>query len=57
MYFVMETLIPTVIYGSFKEDAIELSKEYPEHYKRVAETNGCIFVDAAKILEEMMEGE
>ena len=38
-------------YGSFKEDAIERSKEFPEHYKRVAETNGCIFVDAASYIK------
>ena len=38
-------------YGSFKEDAIERSKEFPEHYKKVADANGCIFVDAASYIK------
>ena len=36
--------------GAFDESAIERSKEFPEHYKKVADEKGCIFFDAAKYI-------
>ncbi len=38
-------------YGSFYENAIERSKEFPKYYKEVAERNGCVFVDAAEYIK------
>ncbi|MCR5661617.1 MAG: SGNH/GDSL hydrolase family protein [bacterium] len=35
-------------YGAFTEEAIAKSKKFPEYYKKVADSKGCIFVDAAK---------
>ncbi|MCR5195430.1 MAG: SGNH/GDSL hydrolase family protein [Pseudobutyrivibrio sp.] len=36
--------------GSFDESAIERSRQFPEHYKRVADEKGCVFFDAAKCI-------
>ena len=36
---------------SFDEDAIVRSKELPALYKKIADTQGCIFFDAAKVAE------
>ena len=41
-------LTSSPFYGSFSLDAIDRSRQFPEYYKRVAEANGCIFVDAAE---------
>ena len=38
-------------YGSFREDAIVRSKEFPDYYKKVADAYGCIFVDAASYIK------
>lgn len=37
-------------YGSFSEDAIEVSKKFPRYYKEVAEKNGCVFLNAAEYI-------
>ena len=46
-----EGMRESAFYGRFLEDAITRSKEFPEYYKRVADSNGCIFVDAAKYIK------
>lgn len=35
-------------YGAFYEDAIERSKQFPQHYMKVAEKHGCIYFNAAE---------
>lgn len=40
---------------SFDETAIERSKEFPKYYKEVAERNGCVFFDAAKVVKASKE--
>lgn len=37
-------------YGAFSDDAIERSKQFPEFYKNVADSEGCIFFDAARYI-------
>ncbi|MCR5410807.1 MAG: SGNH/GDSL hydrolase family protein [Lachnospiraceae bacterium] len=37
-------------YGAFNEDAIERSRQFPEHYRAVAEELGCIFFNAAEYI-------
>ena len=37
----------SAFYGSFLENAIGRSKEFPDAYRRLADTYGCIFFDAA----------
>lgn len=37
-------------YGAFYEDAIERSRQFPEHYRAVAEDLGCIFFNAAEYI-------
>ncbi len=37
-------------YGAFYEDAIERSRQFPVHYKRVAEEKGCLFFNAAEYI-------
>ena len=37
-------------YGAFYESAIDESRKFPENYKAVADTKGCIFFDAAKYI-------
>lgn len=34
-------------YGAFYENAIERSREFPNHYRKVAEEKGCVFFNAA----------
>lgn len=43
-----EGIRDSVFYGSFLEDAIDRSRQFPEFYKAVAEKYGCIFFDAAE---------
>ena len=38
-------------YGNFYENAIARSKEFPALYKKVADENGCIFVNAAEYIK------
>ena len=38
-------------YGSFTESAVERSREFPKWYKKVADENGCIFVNAAEYIQ------
>ena len=38
-------------YGSFYENAIDRSREFPKYYREVAEKYGCIFVDAAEHIQ------
>ena len=40
----------SAFYGSFNEDAIERSKEFPGYYKAVAEEKGCIFFNSAEYI-------
>lgn len=40
-------IMTSPFYGSFYEDAIERSKQFPQFYKKVADEEGCIFFDAA----------
>ena len=42
-----EGISTSPFYGSFYENAIERSRQLPPLYKKVAEDNGCIFVNAA----------
>ncbi len=42
-------------YGSFTEDAIKRSKEFPECYGKVADELGCIFFNAAEHIEPSKE--
>lgn len=37
----------SAFYGNFLENVIDRSKEFPEQYRRIAETYGCIFLNAA----------
>ncbi len=37
-------------FSSFSEDPIERSKQFKKYYKEVADTKGCIFLDAAKYI-------
>lgn len=41
--------------GSFDGTAIVRSKEFPKYYREVAERNGCIFFDAAKVVKASKE--
>jgi lysophospholipase L1-like esterase len=41
--------------GSFQEDSIARSGEFPKYYKRIAEEKGCIFLDAAEWVESSEE--
>ena len=45
----------SAFYGNFTEGAIGRSKEFPKYYKKVAESNGCIFVDAASYIKPSEE--
>lgn len=40
---------------SFDETAIDRSKEFPKYYREVAERNGCVFLDAAKVVAPSKE--
>lgn len=42
-----EGIRSSAFYGSFLENAIDRSREFPGWYRRVAERYGCIFFDAA----------
>ncbi len=42
-----EDISNSPFFGNFSENAIERSREFPKLYKKVADENGCIFVDAA----------
>ena len=46
-----EDIQTSAFYGRFKKDAIDRSKQFPKQYKRVADANGCIFVDAAMYIK------
>ena len=46
-----EDIKTSAFYGRFYEDAITRSKEFPKYYKNVADTNNCIFVDAAAYIK------
>ena len=46
-----EGIKDSVFYGSFLENAIDRSKEFPKYYKEVADRNGCIVLDAAKYIK------
>ena len=35
-------------YGAFVEESVAESRKFPEYYKKVADSKGCIFLDAAK---------
>ena len=37
-------------YGSFNENAIERSKEFPAYYKKVADEKGCEYLNAAEYI-------
>ncbi len=37
-------------YGAFTEDSIEESRKFPEYYKEVADSKGCIFFNAAQYI-------
>ena len=37
-------------YGAFFEEAVIESKKFPECYKKIADSKGCIFFDAAKYI-------
>ena len=43
-----EGIRTSAFYGNFLENAIDRSREFPKWYKKVAEENGCIFVNAAE---------
>ncbi len=34
-------------YGAFYEEAVEESKKFPEYYRKVADSKGCVFFNAA----------
>ena len=38
-------------YGTFYEDAVDRSRQFPQYYKKVAEQEGCIFFDAARYIQ------
>ena len=40
----------SVFASAFAPRSIEESKKFPEHYRRVAESKGCIFLDAAQYI-------
>ena len=42
-------------YGSFCENAIDRSREFPKWYRRTAEKYGCIFLDAARYINPSAE--
>ena len=42
-------------YGSFYENAVERSREFPKWYRKTAEKYGCIFFDAAKYIKPSVE--
>ena len=50
-----ERINESVFYGNFTEDAIGRSKEFSKYYKKVADSNGCIFVDAASYIKPSEE--
>ena len=46
-----EGISDSPFFGNFSENAIERSRQFPEYYKKVAEDNGCIFVNAAEHIQ------
>ena len=38
-------------YGSFMEDAIDRSRQFPRYYREVAERYGCVYLNAAEWIE------
>ncbi len=50
-----EGICSSVFYGSFREDAVQRSREFPKYYERVAEEYGCVFFDAAKYITASKE--
>ena len=46
-----EGIADSPFYGSFYENAIARSKEFPRYYKEVANRYGCIFVNAAEYIQ------
>ncbi len=46
-----EGIADSAFYGRFLENAIGRSREFPKWYRRVAEENGCVFVDAASVVK------
>ncbi len=46
-----EGLKDSVFYGSFYENAIDRSREFPKWYKKVADKYGCDFVNAAEYIQ------
>lgn len=44
-------IVQSPFFGSFDEGAIELSKELAAHYEKVAGEHGCVFMDAAALVE------
>ena len=42
-----EGIINSPFYGSFLEDSIERSREFPKYYGEIAKEKGCIFVKAS----------
>ena len=38
-------------YGSFLEDAIDRSRQFPRYYREVAERYGCVYLNAAEWIE------
>ncbi len=45
----------SAFYGSFYENAINRSKDFPKWYRKVADRYGCIFFDAARYIEPSRE--
>lgn len=50
-----EDIVHSPFYGSFYENAIGRSKEFPKWYQKVAEDYRCIFFNAAKYVEPSKE--
>ena len=46
-----EGITSSPFYGNFLENAIGRSREFPKWYKKVAEENGCVFVNAAEYIQ------
>lgn len=48
-------IVHSPFYGSFYENAVGRSKEFPKWYQKVAENCGCNFFDAAKYIKPSKE--
>ena len=38
----------SAFYGQFKEDAIHRSRQFPQHYRKIASIYGCVFFDSSE---------